>query len=351
MWKEEIVTPAIGRNLSTRTGGKVSFQDNFFTSELYHHYLRQGKVMSEEVIETLNKSEDDLTVEEQDTYRNIVLPARESIKEALAARMLQTRRGEEGWRGKSAVYSQSIIGRIAGEVLSETEGGTYTATKLSSRKIPETEVGAIPATKRSRTWLIAATVTGIAAIGATAVILSLLFFGNGNRVSTDQELGAAAVSGTISEQADEPYIVEASLTFTSTQAGNEEKYSDYIVTMSVENPSDHDVELSGDGFTLFLTRPVADAADNEPAYQNDQIKDPAIGETKTSPQGQARTMSVPAGAISEIVLTFSAVSEQYKDNDGFPLSLGPDQSWTVTKVTYQSGGEGNDLYMAYLILR
>ena len=67
----------------------MSSQDNFFTNELSEYYSGQGKSLSDQVIQVLNKSPLDLTEEDKETYKNLILPTRQSRKQAFAEMLKQ----------------------------------------------------------------------------------------------------------------------------------------------------------------------------------------------------------------------------------------------------------------------
>lgn len=97
----------------------MSYQDNFFTNELYQYYLEKEENLSEQVIQILNKSPLDLTDEERETYQKTILPTRQNIKQTLEKRLGATEETRNEWEEQLHIFSQSIIGQIAAEVFLE----------------------------------------------------------------------------------------------------------------------------------------------------------------------------------------------------------------------------------------
>lgn len=95
--------------------------DNFFVNALYQYYLQSGKKMSGKIVQVLSKSILDLSDEEKETYRTLVLPSMATIKESLAMILNQLGTNREEWEAQLQIHGQSIIGQMVGEVLIELE--------------------------------------------------------------------------------------------------------------------------------------------------------------------------------------------------------------------------------------
>ncbi|MEJ5189825.1 MAG: hypothetical protein WHT84_11490 [Breznakiellaceae bacterium] len=81
----------------------------------------------------LNKSPFDLTDEEKEYYKNVILPSRNLIKQALAEILGQSERVRSEWAAQLPVYSHSIIGQLVSEVMAESRG----MIGLDQRKIQQ----------------------------------------------------------------------------------------------------------------------------------------------------------------------------------------------------------------------
>ena len=94
---------------------------NFFTNELYQYYPGKGQNLSEKVIQILNKCHKDLTDDEKGIYQDIILPTQQQIKRALAERLKESGASKEDWREQLLTCYDTIIGKMAAEMLKEEE--------------------------------------------------------------------------------------------------------------------------------------------------------------------------------------------------------------------------------------
>ncbi len=95
-------------------------QMNFFAGELYKYYLEHGITLSPEILAVLSKSPMELTDNEKGLFARFVLPRRHQIKQALRTMFTRSGEDQEPWTA-STIYSQSVIGQIACEMLIEEE--------------------------------------------------------------------------------------------------------------------------------------------------------------------------------------------------------------------------------------
>jgi|GEM_PF-2524863 len=95
-------------------------QMNFFTEELHQYYLEHGVTLSPEILTVLSKSPMELTDNEKGLFVRFILPRRHQIKQALRTRFTRSGEDRQQWTA-SIIYSQSVIGQIACEILIEEE--------------------------------------------------------------------------------------------------------------------------------------------------------------------------------------------------------------------------------------
>ena len=94
---------------------------NFFTDELYQYYLEQGITLSEEIISVLNKIPLRLSGSEREVFLKFILPRRHQMKQFLRTRFIHSGADEQVWHDNLLLYSESVIGQIASEMLIEEE--------------------------------------------------------------------------------------------------------------------------------------------------------------------------------------------------------------------------------------
>jgi hypothetical protein len=94
---------------------------NYFTNELYQYYLEHGITLSEETMNVMNKIPLELSGNEREVYVKFILPRRHQIKQALKTRFVCSGARKEVWHNNLRLYSRSVIGQIASEMLIEEE--------------------------------------------------------------------------------------------------------------------------------------------------------------------------------------------------------------------------------------
>ncbi len=99
----------------------MSEQMGFFTQELYQYYLQRGKTVSDSVLNVLEKSPADLSDEEMYIYNKLIMPGKDSIRNALRYRLERRGANREEWEEHLRSGGRSIIAYIAAELLAEPE--------------------------------------------------------------------------------------------------------------------------------------------------------------------------------------------------------------------------------------
>jgi Glucodextranase, domain B len=107
---------------------------NYLTDELYRHYCDHGKILSQEILDTLSKNPLELSKREKEVFVRFVLPRRQQIKQALKTRFIHSGARREVWYDCLLSNSQSVIGQIAVEMLLEEEA--LAAEPLTKHAVP-----------------------------------------------------------------------------------------------------------------------------------------------------------------------------------------------------------------------
>ena len=89
---------------------------NYFTDELYRYYVEHGKILSQGILDILDKTPLELSDKEKELYVKFIIPRRQQMKQALKARFITSGARKEAWHSHLLYCSQSIIGQIAAEV-------------------------------------------------------------------------------------------------------------------------------------------------------------------------------------------------------------------------------------------
>lgn len=123
----------------------MNAENNFFVGLLVERYSSQGKNLSKQVQEILNKSYSELTEEEREAYEKIISPNRPSIKNALTEKLLEPEASRTTWERQLSLCPQSIIGQIASEILEESAVKS-SDTPIDTSDVPATADSPIPTT-------------------------------------------------------------------------------------------------------------------------------------------------------------------------------------------------------------
>jgi uncharacterized protein len=94
---------------------------NFFTHELNVYYSEHGITLTREILDVLNKIPLDFSDEEREVFVKFILPRRQQIKQALKKRYIHLGASKEAWRNNLHLYSKTLIGQIASEMMLEEE--------------------------------------------------------------------------------------------------------------------------------------------------------------------------------------------------------------------------------------
>ncbi len=191
--------------------------------------------MSEQVKQLLNKPTSDFSVEDKQVYDNLILPARESIKQALTERLKRPGVSEDEWREQLLFYSHTIIGQIATEAIQEknnppeiadTHGPVVAPQPIyeKTEKIPSPQKAA----RVSRTWkIVIGIIIGLLIIGG-GIGATLLILKNGEQQG--QEVGGEETGLSEKSEGDVAivYIREGDIYYCEV-SGNEIERNDILV--------------------------------------------------------------------------------------------------------------------------